>query len=84
VNVPDKLNPKMRAKNGGGWILGIYEHGAPSAFEYGVPDSFLGRSFPAGIWTGRGFSNGDARTCAAPAADSGLKDDFNGPNLLYA
>ena len=30
----------------GGWILGVYEHGAPAAFEHGVPDSFRADLFP--------------------------------------
>ncbi|MCI2399373.1 FAD-dependent oxidoreductase [Aliiroseovarius subalbicans] len=62
----------------GGWILGIYEHGAPARFEHGVPDSFRADLFPLDL--DRIAEQYMAMTERVPScADSGLKDDFNGP-----
>ncbi|MBY6160688.1 FAD-dependent oxidoreductase [Mameliella alba] len=62
----------------GGWILGIYEHGAPARFEYGVPDSFRADLFPLDL--DRIAEQYMAMTERVPScAESGLKDDFNGP-----
>ncbi len=62
----------------GGWILGIYEHGAPARFEHGVPDSFRADLFPLDL--DRIAEQYMAMTERVPScAESGLKDDFNGP-----
>ena len=62
----------------GGWILGIYEVGAPARFEYGVPDSFRADLFPLDL--DRIAEQYMAMTERVPScAESGLKDDFNGP-----
>ncbi|MEM7320611.1 MAG: FAD-dependent oxidoreductase, partial [Pseudomonadota bacterium] len=62
----------------GGWILGIYEVGAPARFEHGVPDSFRADLFPLDL--DRIAEQYMAMTERVPScADSGLKDDFNGP-----
>ena len=62
----------------GGWILGIYEHGAPARFEHGVPDSFRADLFPLDL--DRIAEQYMKMTERVPScAESGLKDDFNGP-----
>jgi len=62
----------------GGWILGIYEVGAPARFEYGVPDSFRADLFPLDL--DRIAEQYMAMTERVPSCEeSGLKDDFNGP-----
>ncbi len=62
----------------GGWILGVYEKGAPAVFEYGVPDSFRADLFPLDLE--RIESQYMAMIHRIPSCeDSGLKDDFNGP-----
>jgi dimethylglycine dehydrogenase len=62
----------------GGWILGIYEVGAPARFEHGVPDSFRADLFPLDLE--RIAEQYMAMTERVPScAESGLKDDFNGP-----
>ena len=62
----------------GGWILGVYEKGAPACFEYGVPDSFRADLFPLDLE--RIESQYLAMIHRIPSCeDSGLKDDFNGP-----
>jgi len=62
----------------GGWILGIYEKDAPARFEHGVPDSFRADLFPLDL--DRIAEQYMAMTERVPScADSGLKDDFNGP-----
>ena len=62
----------------GGWILGIYEVGAPARFEHGVPDSFRADLFPLDL--DRIAEQYMAMTERVPScAESGLKDDFNGP-----
>ena len=62
----------------GGWILGIYEVGAPARFEYEVPDSFRADLFPLDL--DRIAEQYMAMTERVPScAESGLKDDFNGP-----
>ena len=44
--VRDADNESYAREERGGWILGIYEHGAPARFEHGVPDSFRADLFP--------------------------------------
>ncbi len=62
----------------GGWILGVYEHGAPARFEYGVPDSFRADLFQLDLE--RIEDQYMAMIHRVPSCeDSGLKDDFNGP-----
>ena len=62
----------------GGWILGVYEKGAPARFEYGVPDSFRADLFPLDLE--RIEEQYMAMIHRVPSCeDSGLKDDFNGP-----
>ncbi|MDG1739205.1 MAG: FAD-dependent oxidoreductase [Paracoccaceae bacterium] len=62
----------------GGWILGIYEKDAPARFDHGVPDSFRADLFPLDI--DRIAEQYMAMTERVPScAESGLKDDFNGP-----
>jgi len=62
----------------GGWILGVYEKGAPARFEYSVPDSFRADLFPLDLE--RIESQYMAMIHRVPSCeDSGLKDDFNGP-----
>ena len=62
----------------GGWILGVYEHGAPARFEYGVPDSFRADLFQLDLERIEGQYA--AMLHRMPSAeDCGLKDDFNGP-----
>jgi len=62
----------------GGWILGVYEKGAPACFEHGVPDSFRADLFPLDLE--RIESQYMAMIHRIPSCeDSGLKDDFNGP-----
>jgi dimethylglycine dehydrogenase len=62
----------------GGWILGVYEKGAPARFEHGVPDSFRADLFPLDLE--RIEAQYMAMIHRVPScAESGLKDDFNGP-----
>ena len=62
----------------GGWILGVYEKGAPAVFEYGVPDSFRADLFPLDLE--RIEAQYMAMIHRIPSCEeSGLKDDFNGP-----
>ena len=62
----------------GGWILGVYEKGAPARFEYGVPDSFRADLFPLDLE--RIEEQYMAMIHRIPSCEeSGLKDDFNGP-----
>ncbi|MEK6215648.1 MAG: FAD-dependent oxidoreductase, partial [Boseongicola sp.] len=62
----------------GGWILGVYEEGAPARFEYGVPDSFRADLFPLDLE--RIEDQYMAMIHRVPSCEeSGLKDDFNGP-----
>lgn len=62
----------------GGWILGVYEHGAPARFEYGVPDSFRADLFQLDLE--RIEDQYAAMIHRVPSCEeSGLKDDFNGP-----
>lgn len=62
----------------GGWILGVYEKGAPARFEYGVPDSFRADLFQLDL--DRIEDQYMAMNHRIPSAeDCGLKDDFNGP-----
>ncbi|MBU2991840.1 FAD-dependent oxidoreductase [Octadecabacter sp. 1_MG-2023] len=62
----------------GGWILGVYEKGAPAVFEHGVPDSFRADLFQLDLE--RIEEQYMAMIHRVPSCeDSGLKDDFNGP-----
>ena len=62
----------------GGWILGVYERGAPARFEYGVPDSFRADLFPLDLE--RIEEQYMAMIHRMPSCEqSGLKDDYNGP-----
>ncbi len=62
----------------GGWILGVYENGAPARFEHGVPDSFRADLFQLDLE--RIETQYMAMIHRVPScAESGLKDDFNGP-----
>jgi len=62
----------------GGWILGVYEKGAPARFEHGVPDSFRADLFPLDL--DRIEEQYLAMIHRIPSCEeSGLKDDFNGP-----
>ena len=62
----------------GGWILGVYEKGAPAVFEHGVPDSFRADLFPLDLE--RIEEQYMAMIHRVPSCEeSGLKDDFNGP-----
>ncbi len=62
----------------GGWILGVYEKGAPARFEYSVPDSFRADLFPLDLE--RIEEQYMAMIHRIPSCEaSGLKDDFNGP-----
>ncbi|NOX41233.1 MAG: FAD-dependent oxidoreductase [Alphaproteobacteria bacterium] len=62
----------------GGWILGVYEKGAPARFEHGVPDSFRADLFQLDLE--RIETQYMAMIHRVPScAESGLKDDFNGP-----
>ncbi len=62
----------------GGWILGVYEKGAPARFEYGVPDSFRADLFQLDLE--RIEDQYMAMIHRIPSCEaSGLKDDFNGP-----
>ncbi|WP_050527945.1 GcvT family protein [Pseudorhodobacter aquimaris] len=62
----------------GGWILGPYEKGAPSRFEYGVPDSFRADLFPLDL--DRIEVEYMSMLHRLPSSENvGLKDDFNGP-----
>ena len=76
--IRDADNESYAREERGGWILGIYERGAPARFEYGVPDSFRADLFPLDL--DRIAEQYMAMTERVPScADSGLKDDFNGP-----
>ncbi len=62
----------------GGWILGVYEKGAPARFEHGVPDSFRADLFQLDLE--RIEEQYAAMIHRIPSCeDCGLKDDFNGP-----
>lgn len=62
----------------GGWILGVYEVGAPACFSHGVPDSFRADLFPLDLE--RIEDQYMAMIHRMPSCEeSGLKDDFNGP-----
>jgi dimethylglycine dehydrogenase len=62
----------------GGWILGVYEKGAPACFEHGVPDSFRADLFPLDLE--RIEDQYMAMIHRVPSCENaGLKDDFNGP-----
>ena len=62
----------------GGWILGIYEEGAPARFEHGVPDSFRADLFQLDLE--RIAGQYEAMIHRVPTCETcGLKDDFNGP-----
>ncbi|MCF6273799.1 MAG: FAD-dependent oxidoreductase [Rhodobacteraceae bacterium] len=62
----------------GGWILGVYEQGAPACFEHGVPDSFRADLFPLDLE--RIENQYMAMIHRMPSTENcGLKDDFNGP-----
>ncbi len=62
----------------GGWILGVYEQGAPARFEHGVPDSFRADLFQLDL--DRIEEQYAAMIHRVPSCEnSGLKDDFNGP-----
>jgi len=62
----------------GGWILGVYEKGAPARFQYGVPDSFRADLFQLDLE--RIEDQYAAMIHRIPSCEnSGLKDDFNGP-----
>ena len=76
--VRDADNESYAREERGGWILGIYEHGAPARFEHGVPDSFRADLFPLDLDRIAGQYMAMAERVPS-CADSGLKDDFNGP-----
>ncbi|MBL4805968.1 MAG: FAD-dependent oxidoreductase [Rhodobacteraceae bacterium] len=62
----------------GGWILGVYEPGAPTRFAHGVPDSFRADLFQLDLE--RIEDQYMAMIHRIPSCEnSGLKDDFNGP-----
>ncbi len=62
----------------GGWILGVYEKGAPACFAHGVPDSFRADLFPLDLE--RIEEQYMAMIHRMPSTEHiGLKDDFNGP-----
>ncbi|NKB26054.1 MAG: FAD-dependent oxidoreductase [Rhodobacteraceae bacterium] len=62
----------------GGWILGVYEKGAPARFEHSVPDSFRADLFQLDLE--RIEEQYLAMIHRIPSCEeSGLKDDFNGP-----
>ncbi|MGR3484528.1 MAG: GcvT family protein [Paracoccaceae bacterium] len=62
----------------GGWILGVYERGAPARFAHGVPDSFRADLFPLDL--DRIEGQYAQMLHRIPSAERcGLKDDFNGP-----
>ena len=76
--IRDADNESYAREERGGWILGIYEEGAPARFEHGVPDSFRADLFPLDL--DRIADQYMAMTERVPScAESGLKDDFNGP-----
>ncbi|WP_368185087.1 FAD-dependent oxidoreductase [Aestuariibius sp. HNIBRBA575] len=76
--VRDADNESYAREERGGWILGIYEKGAPARFEHGVPDSFRADLFPLDL--DRIAEQYMAMAERVPScAESGLKDDFNGP-----
>ncbi len=76
--VRDADNESYAREERGGWILGIYEHGAPARFEHGVPESFRADLFPLDL--DRIADQYMAMAERVPScAESGLKDDFNGP-----
>ncbi|MEM1301049.1 MAG: FAD-dependent oxidoreductase [Pseudomonadota bacterium] len=62
----------------GGWILGLYEEGAPARFEYGVPDSFRADLYPLDLE--RIEEEYMSMIHRIPSSETvGLKDDYNGP-----
>ncbi len=62
----------------GGWLVGIYERGAPARFRYGVPDSFRADLFQLDLE--RIENEYMEMIHRVPSAETvGLKDDFNGP-----
>ncbi len=62
----------------GGWILGPYEKGAPSRFEYDVPSSFRADLFELDL--DRIEVEYESMIHRIPSTETaGLKDDFNGP-----
>ncbi|MCW9042916.1 MAG: FAD-dependent oxidoreductase [Pseudopelagicola sp.] len=76
--VRDADNESYAREERGGWILGIYERGAPARFEHGVPESFRADLFPLDL--DRIADQYMAMADRVPScAESGLKDDFNGP-----
>ena len=67
----------------GGWILGPYEEGAPARFKYDVPDSFRADLFPLDLE--RIEEEYMSMIHRIPSSETvGLKDDYNGPDLLHA
>lgn len=61
-----------------GWILGPYERGAPARFVDGVPEAFRADLFPLDL--DRIEEEYMSMLHRIPSsAESGLKDDFNGP-----
>jgi dimethylglycine dehydrogenase len=62
----------------GGWVLGVYENGAPARFKYNVPDSFRADLFALDLE--RIEDQYMAMIHRVPSCEaSGLKEDFNGP-----
>ena len=62
----------------GGWILGPYERGAPSRFNFSVPDSFRADLFQLDLE--RIEEEYMSMIHRIPTTEElGLKDDFNGP-----
>jgi len=62
----------------GGWIVGIYERGAPARFKYGVPDTFRADLFQLDLE--RIEQEYMDMIHRVPSAETvGLKADFNGP-----
>ena len=67
----------------GGWILGPYERNAPARFLYDVPESFRADLFPLDLE--RIEEEYMSMIHRIPSSETvGLKDDFNGPDLLHA
>ena len=62
----------------GGWVLGVYENGAPARFEYAVHDNFRADLFQLDLE--RIEEQYMAMIHRVPSCEaSGLKDNFNGP-----
>ncbi|MEM8871773.1 MAG: FAD-dependent oxidoreductase [Pseudomonadota bacterium] len=62
----------------GGWLLGPYEQGAPSRFQFNVPDSFRADLFPLALDRIEGEYMSFIHRL--PSSEHvGLKDDYNGP-----